>query len=85
MSKKKDNQAQPDEELKDSPKAEPKKDSEAIADEGEAIEYVRLNYKVPENIKTVYVTEDKQVFFRANPAKHYHNVNGVKLFTITWD
>ena len=56
-----------------------------INSEAQAVEYVRNNYQVPESVKTVYVTSDKQVFYRRNPAMLYQNETKVKLFAVTWD
>lgn len=59
-------------------------DPEKINDEQEAIDFVRSNFNVPQEIQTVFVAEDKNVFYRANPAKVHCTQNKLKLFTIKW-
>ncbi len=55
-----------------------------IASKEEAIEEVR-KYNVPEHIKTVFVTADRNVFYRNNPAKVHASQKNIKLFAIKWD
>lgn len=62
----------------------PKRNPAKINDEQEAIDFVRSNFNVPEHIQTVFVAEDKNVFYRANPAKVHCTQNNIKLFTIKW-
>lgn len=56
-----------------------------IETEEQAIELVLLSYKVPDTTKTVWVSEDKQVFFKAGPASLHQRERNVKIFAIKWD
>lgn len=58
---------------------------DSIESENQAVELVRQKYQVPDNVKVVYVSEDKQVFFKRNPAINYSNSSNKKLFAIKWD
>ena len=59
--------------------------STKIENEKQAVEFVKKSYRVPPNIKVVYVTEDRQVFYRRNDAANYASTTNVKLFAIKWD
>lgn len=60
-------------------------DPSKISNEQEAIDLVRMKYKIPDHIKTVYVTEDKQVFYRNNTSQLHADQNKLKRFIIRWD
>lgn len=61
--------------------ARPKK----ITSEEQAIDYVRNFFKVPDGIKTVWVCEDTNIFYRGNPAEVHAKEQNLKLFAIRWD
>lgn len=56
-----------------------------ITSEEQAVDYVRGFFKVPEGIKTVWVCEDTNIFYRGNPAEVHAKEQNLKLFAIRWD
>lgn len=56
-----------------------------ITSEEQAVDYVRSFFKVPDGIKTVWVCEDTNIFYRGNPAEVHAKEQNLKLFAIRWD
>lgn len=58
-----------------------------IESEADALAFVKANYVIPEGIKTLHVTQDKNVFFPADRASAVDHAvkRNLKLFSIQWD
>lgn len=56
-----------------------------IISEEQAVDYVRSFFNVPDGIKTVWVCEDTNIFYRGNPAEVHAKEQNLKLFAIRWD
>lgn len=85
MAKKKDNAEHEQDEFNPGVQDTPQKFADSIESEEDAIEYVRKNFNVPEHVKTVFVAQDRNVFYRSNTASVHAKQNNLKLFAIKWD
>lgn len=78
---------EPTEKGKDQSKDEGKKKERPtrIDNEKEAVAFVRNYFKVPQDVRTIWVAEDTNIFYRPGPAQLWANEQGIKLFAIQWD
>jgi hypothetical protein len=56
-----------------------------ITSHEEAVEYVLNFFDVPAGVKTIWVCEDTNIFYRGNPAEVHAKEQNIKLFSIQWD
>lgn len=56
-----------------------------ITSHEEAVEYVLNFFNVPAGVRTIWVCEDTNIFYRGNPAEVHAREQNIKLFAIQWD